>query len=232
MSSRVPTNDPTIRFWPRLEPPREDRCFFRDRREDHQRPVRPSPGMPLLKSRAGEIAVRRMTSAPAHLRQRPSIFSFSRVDESWAPKRAGELRLPRSARDGDHVSAIAKPSGPRGAQPPDSRPPRRSFPAGPRAPQGANNRDPRAEQGAPPPESSPSGILWTNRPPARNVIPHSRRSRPAGAPLRRARHLRPALHGAHRPPAYCIHDPARSPGANAPRRRRSFPRWPVTSWPG
>ena len=213
MSSRVPISDPTIRFCPVMEPRREDRGVLRDRRQDHQRPVRPQPRDALLEEPGGDPGEEDDVGA-AHLRQRPADLLLLRVDDVVGSERAGELRLPRSPRDGDHVGAHRR-------RHPDAEVPQTPDPGHrdglpgkvPRAPQRGEHRDPRAEQGGRLHQVQPFGDLVDERLRRGNVLGVAAVHRHPGAPLGRAQHLRPGL-ARCAPPAGVLH----------PRHPRAVPR--------
>ena len=70
-------DDPLL---PRDDPRREDRGVLRDRRKDHQRPVRPEPGDALLEETGGDPGEEDDVGA-AHLRQRTADLLLLRVDD-------------------------------------------------------------------------------------------------------------------------------------------------------
>ena len=203
----------------RHKPRREDRCVLRDRRKDHQGPVRPQPRDALLEEPGGDPGEENDVGA-AHFRQRMADLLLFRIDDVVCSERAGELRLPRSPHDGDHVGAHRR-------RHPDAEMPQapdaghRDGLSGqvPRAPQRGEHRDPRAEERGRLHKVQPVGDLVDERLRRGNERSITAVHRHPGAPLGRAQHLRTGLaRGAS--PAGVLHpgDPCA-----VPRGERGYP---------
>jgi hypothetical protein len=175
------------------EPRGKDRGFPGDRCQDHQRPVRPQAGDALLEEGSGDPGEQDDVGA-AHLRQRLADLLLLRVDDVAGPERTGQFRLPRPPHDGDHVGAHGGRHPDAEVSQPSDAGHRHGLPREvSRAPEGCEHGDPRAQQRGGIHQVERVGDLVDERLRRGNERSVAPVHRHAGAPLRRAQHLRPRL---------------------------------------